>query len=293
MRAIPTVSIAILILSGARAQSPAARPQFEVASIKPGGSGSPVRFNPLPGGLLRVEGMTLQRLMENAYGIESFQIRGAPAWMSSDKWDIAAKAEGNRSTKELMSMLQALLEARFHLTLHRETKEFSAYALAVGKGSLKLSNAKDAACDAPDAALPLSPDQAKTAGHPAPSLCGRIAEVLEIWGERRIGRLRGKNVNTAELARVIEVMLGRPVVEKTGFKGTFDIDLEYAPEPNSIPDEIEKHSGASEPGGSAPTLDADGASIFGALQQLGLKLESAKGPVEVLVIDHVEKPDQN
>ncbi len=291
---ILTICIAMFSPCSAWAQTAATRPDFEVASVKPGSLGSPSRFSPLPGGRLTAENAPLQRLIENAYGVKTSQILGAPAWIQSDRWDIVAKAEGNATAKELMIMLQTFLEARFKLTLHRETKVFSVYTLGAAKNGLKLPNAKNVACDAPDPTRPSSASQPPAADQPTPTPCGRLAQLLTITGERRMGKLKGKSVNMAEAARVLEAILARPIVDKTGFKGTFDVDVDYAPDPHAIPDEIEVHPAPdNEPGRSVQSVDPAGASIFTALQQLGLKLESAKGPVEVLVIDHVEKPDQN
>jgi uncharacterized protein (TIGR03435 family) len=291
--AILMVCIAILSPSRAWPQTPASRPEFEVATIKPGSPGSPSRFRPLPGGRLTVENTSLQLLIENAYGVKTFQILRAPAWIQSDRWDVAAKAEGNATAKEMMLMLQTFLEARFKLTLHRETKVLPVYTLSAAKNGLKLSNAKEVACNAPDPTRPSSAGQ-PAADQPTPPPCGRLAQLLTIIGERRMGKLKGKSVNMAELARVLEAMMARPVVDKTGFKGTFDVDVDYAPDPHAIPDEIEVHPAPdNEPGRAVQSLDPAGASIFGVLQQLGLRLESAKGPVEVLVIDRVEKPGQN
>jgi uncharacterized protein (TIGR03435 family) len=292
--AILVVCIAILSPSRAWPQTPASRPGFEVASVKPGSPGSPSRFRPLPGGRLTVENTSLQLLIENAYSVKTFQILRAPAWIQSDRWDLAAKAEGNATAKEMMAMLQTFLEARFKLTFHRETKVLAVYTLSAAKNGLKLPNAKSVACDAPDPTRPSSASQPPAVDQPTPALCGRLAQLLTIIGERRMGKLMGKSVNVAELARVLEAMMARLVVDKTGFKGTFDVDVDYAPDPHAVPDEIEVHPAPdNEPGRSVQSLDPAGASIFGVLQQLGLRLESSKGPVEVLVIDHVEKPSEN
>jgi uncharacterized protein (TIGR03435 family) len=289
-----TVCIAILSASRAWPQTSASRPEFEVATVKPGSAGSPSRFRALPGGRLTVENTSLQLLIENAYSLKIFQILPAPAWIQSDRWDVAAKAEGNATAKEMMLMLQTFLEARFKLTLHRETKVLPVYILSAAKNGLKLPNAREVACEAPDPTRPSSASQPPAANQPAPTPCGRLAQLLTIIGERRMGKLKGKSVNMAELVRVLEAMMARPVVDKTGFKGTFDVDVDYAPDPHAVPDEIEVHPAPdNEPGRSVQSLDPAGASIFGVLQQLGLRLESTKGPVEMLVIDHVEKPDQN
>jgi len=259
-------------------QSPAARSQFEVASIKPNNSGRPsMDVSPLPGGRLTTDNAPLRLVIQNAYGMRPFQIVGAPGWVESDRWDINAKAEGNASRRELMAMLQALLEARFKLTFHRQTKELPVYSLTASKNGLKLPNANEGICALPETLIaPSAADQ--TTSKP----CGRAAVMLSAKGNR----LKGENVTTTELARVLGNIMDRPVVEKTGFKGTFDIDADF------IPDQVLAGLPNS-PSGDSPASADLGTSIFAALQRFGLRLESSKGPVEVLVIDHVERPSAN
>jgi uncharacterized protein (TIGR03435 family) len=281
--AIPVIVIAIAILDAgsARAQ-PAARPQFEVASVKRNNSGERgMDLDATPGGRLTAKNAPLRLLIKNAYDVRDFQILGAPGWVESERWDIEAKAGDNAGPDQLVAMLQTLLEARFKLTFHRETKEFPVYTLAAAKNGLKLPNAKEGICAAPDA-----PTQSDAAGQPARKPCGRVGVMLSAKG----GKLKGENVTTAALAKVLGNIMDRPIAEKTGFKGTFDIDVGFTPDqllaglPNLPP---------GDSANAAASSDAAGTSIFAALQQLGLKLESTKGPVEVLIIDHVEKPGEN
>jgi uncharacterized protein (TIGR03435 family) len=271
---VALIAAAILNVSITFAQSPQ-RPAFEAAAIKPNHSGRPsMTLDPLPG-RLTTDNAPLRLVIQNAYGVRPFQILGAPGWVESDRWDISAKADGEAGRQELMSMLQVLLEDRFKLRFHRETREFPVYTLTAAKGGLKLPNAKDETCAAPQPSQSPAPDQ--TGAKP----CGRVAVMLS----QARGKLKGQNVTMADLARVLGNIMDRPIAEKTGFKGTFDIDVDFTP------DQLM----AGLPGLSAnpSSADAGGTSIFAALQQLGLRLESAKGPVEVLVIDHVEKPSEN
>jgi uncharacterized protein (TIGR03435 family) len=271
--------LGILSVAQVQSQTPAARPEFEVASVKPNSSGGRgMKLEALPGARLNAENVPLRLLIQNAYGVRSFQISGGPAWIDSDRWDITALGEGNASPRDLMVMLETLIEDRFKLEKHKETKEFTLYALVEAKGGLKLPNANAEPCVA---ASPLLPRPEADAGAPKP--CGRAGVILSPKGSK----LRGKNITTAELTRVLSNILDRNVLDKTGFKGTFDVDVDFTPDqvlaglPNRGPDE---------PSASA---DAGGTSIFAALQQLGLKLESTKGPVPMLIIDHVEKPSAN
>jgi uncharacterized protein (TIGR03435 family) len=159
--------------------------------------------------------------------------------------------------------LRALLAERFQLTLHRETKEQSVYALVVAKGGPKLQQG-----------------QAKEATGPRGPMM-------------RMGRgeLSGQGVELEMLTRTLSSQLGRTVIDRTGLKGNFDFKLTWTPDPGQS---------AGPPGGlpagadAPPPPDPNGPSVFTALQeQLGLRLESQKGPVEMLVIDRVEKPSEN
>jgi uncharacterized protein (TIGR03435 family) len=258
----------ILLASAALAQSQD-RPRFEVASIKlHSGVGNLVRIQPLPGGRLEVENLSLQHLMLFAYGVQDFQIQGAPDWTSSERYDIQAKAEGGTSGKLMTGpMLHTLLEDRFKLKFHRETKQFPVYVLTIAKSGLKMQHSKAGNCipftlDSPPPP-PLAP------GEPNRTFCGfngfgvdGLNRKLEVFG-----------VTMAELVAALQRSeLRRTIIDKTGLSGTFDVGMTWALDDPSSP----------------------GPSIFTAIQeQLGLKLESTKGAVEVLVIDHVEKPSPN
>jgi uncharacterized protein (TIGR03435 family) len=256
------------------------RPAFDVASIKPNVSG--VRgptFAPMSGGRLTVENNPVTNLIGNAYGVRRNQIVGGPGWMDSDRFDIEARAEGSPSKDQLMLMLQTLLEDRFKLRVHLETRELPVFILTAAKGGVKLKPWQEGSCVTID---PFNPPAPLPRGEEPPKRCGN-------------NLVFDKGLNTEWVATRIDMkgltgalsgpILRRPVIDKTGFKGTFDINLEWTTDQNP----------AVGPDGQGQTsTDAAGPSIFTVLQeQLGLKLESAKGPVEVLVIDRVEKPDAN
>ncbi len=280
------VSLLLAIASGAFGQS-AALPRFEVVSIKPNAQGGSdiqglgiVRV--LPGGRLSAEKAQLRYLIQNAYGLRAFQLTGGPGWIDSAHFDIEAKADGDPSPAQMRLMMQALLADRFKLTAHRETKELPVYELTAAKGGLKLEQPKPGSCVAPD---PNAPPMPPAPGQPAP--CGRILMTMSPTG----ARMRGANVTMAELVRILSNVLARTVVDKTGFTGSFDIQLEFAPDMvlAGLP-----RPPTADPSSVAPSADTAGPSLFSAVQeQLGLKLESAKGPVEVLIIDHVERPSGN
>jgi bla regulator protein blaR1 len=230
---------------------------FDVASIKPDSPGgvSTGDFRLLPGGRLSAEKVVLRFFIQNAYGLKPFQLSGGPDWISSQGYDIEAKAEGNPSNAQMQKMMQTLLEDRFKLKYHRETKEMPVYTLAVAKGGLKLPDPKDGS------------DRATI----------RISRMTGVL-------LTGEKLTIAELTRVLSNLLKRTVIDKTGFTGTFAAHLSFA-----LDDTL-----AGLPHFPDAPDDPSIPSVFVAIEeQLGLKLESTKGPVEILVIDHIERPTAN
>jgi uncharacterized protein (TIGR03435 family) len=207
--------------------------------------------------------VNLKLLMTVAYDVRDFQIVGGPGWLATDRFDIVAKAEGvpdQLTPEQFRPMLVALIEDRFQLKIHRETKEMPVYALVVAKNGTKLK---------------------ANAGEPGPRLrMGR-------------GQLNGTKVPLKMLVQQLAQQLGRPVVDKTGLTGDYDFTLTWTPQPGEGGAMFAGPGGPGGPEGPPPS-DPDGPSIFAAIQeQLGLKLESDKGPVEILVLDQVEKPTEN
>lgn len=254
------------------AQSPAARPafdEFEVATIKP----TPPDFR---GRFIRMEsahqfvakGHALNTLIAAAYNLSPKAISGGPAWIDSDHYDILAKAPGEvrPNLDEQMAMLRKLLADRFKLTFHREQKEMSIYALTVAKSESRKNGSK-----LKESAV--SPDD--TPIGPPPLIFVVTPPVV---------RLPGRYATMAELASVFQRgVLDRPVVDKTGLAGRYDFDLEFTP------DETQFSGMLGRPPGDSP---APG--LFAAIQQqLGLRLEATKGPVDVLVVDRAERPSAN
>jgi uncharacterized protein (TIGR03435 family) len=286
--AIVTAILLIVTAFGLFAQSDAA-PRFEVASVKKNAS-SPrfMAVRPRAGGLA-TENAPLRLLMQNAYGVQAFQISEGPAWIQSEGYDIEAKADGKASRAQILLMLRSLLEDRFQLKLHRETKELPVYALTVAKSGLKLQPRKEGGCIPVDPSGTLPPPS-NTPGQRAPGFpCGMPGVMMEPSGVR----IEGGKVAMPDFIRVLSMVLGRPVLDRTGFTETFDVRLDFTPDEAAAG--LPRSAGAGDP--DSPPSAADPGSpptIFAAIQeQLGLKLESVKGPVEVLVIDHVERPSQN
>jgi uncharacterized protein (TIGR03435 family) len=260
---------ACLIAAVALAQAPAERPRFEVASIKlHPGIGNLVHIQPLPGGRLVVENFSLKFLIQTAYGGDASQILGGPDWIGSDRYDIEAKAEGNASGKQMTGpMLQTLLEDRFKLSTHREIRQLPIYELTLAKGGVRMRHATAGAC------IPFSMDSAPwptpAPGEPLPNFCG-----FRGFGVEGLNRkLEMAGVTMTELASALSRSeLRRKIIDRTGLADAFDVHMTWS---------------LDSPSSADPSL-------FTAIQeQLGLKLESAKGPVEVLVIDHIERPTAN
>lgn len=262
------------------------RPSFEVASIKPSKSderGTYLRRQ--PGGLYRATNVPLRALIASAY-LNQFppkgeRIVGGPGWIDTEHFDIEAKAKGNPSAEQVNLMAQSLLEDRFKLVVYHESRQLPIYALVLSKagktGPQLVEHSDNAKCADPAAGPPPPP----AAGEAVPAFCGGFFMM------RGGGALQesGNKITMDMLAQFLGQSVDRTVVDRTGLSGVFDFTLEFAPElgPGS-------QSGATA-SASDPSVPP---SIFTALQeQLGLKLESQKGPVDVLVIDHVEQPTPN
>ncbi len=264
-----------------KVQPDSAGPQsFEVASIKPSsGDGRMVQIGVSPGGRWTARGVTAKMLIQQAYNVRDFQITGGPGWLSSDGYDIVAKAETPNISREQMGpLLQSLLAERFKLQFHRETRELPQYALVVGKGEPKM-HLSEIQPELDSRGLPKEPPAAGAAG-PRKGAMIRMGR----------GQLNAQMASISVFAQMLAQQLGRPVVDKTGLKGFYDFELQWTP------DENERGMGLGIGDGreSPPPIDSSGPSIFTALQeQLGLRLEGAKGPVPIVVIDRIEKPTGN
>jgi bla regulator protein BlaR1 len=279
-----------------RAQSTsAAAPKFAAALISPckdapgrkrgyGYSSSPGRLN--TGCMALVDGADSLGLIQHAYvrfaygKINPFgiiPIKGGPAWIHSELYMIDAKAAGNPG-KEMMEgpMLQTLLQDRFRLKIHRETKEVPVYVLTVASGGTKLQPAKEGSCLALPMTFPLPPLA------PGQRYCRNM-----LGGPKgQNPALNAESATLVEFSRLLSLILDRPIIDRTGITGNFVFHLQFAIDqttPRYLP-------GGDMAGDRSPASDPAAPSIFTALQRLGLKLEPIKGPRDFLVIDHVEKP---
>ena len=259
---VPFVALLMLVALGASlmAQAPvagSATPSFEVASVKPNRSNAP------PAGLvggqrngLTLTNLTVRELIVKAYKLQNFQLSGGPGWIHSERFDVVARTVRESTVDEKWQMLQVLLNDRFQLEVHAETRVRQGYTLVMARKDRKFGPS-----------LRQSP---APCGVGAAMPCGGLAI-------GRFGDLSARSLPMTDFAgRALTFILGQTVRDGTGLTGNYDIDLKWRPETAGLPP-----SGASR----------DQPSIFAAVQeQLGLKLDPQKGPVRVLVIDHVERP---
>jgi uncharacterized protein (TIGR03435 family) len=240
-----------------------AKPTFEVATIKPSrpdAPGSSILVGRGGSNLFTTTNTTVADLIVFAYGLHAKQVTGGPAWMESEKYDLSGKPDlpGMPNVEQLKTMVQKLLADRFQLTFHRDKKELSVYALTVAKGGPKLNKSESAG-------------------------------TLPGFGGRGPGNVMVRNSGMGEFAGFLQSrIVEKPVVDQTGLTGRYDFTLKWTPDPAQL-----AAMGPNAP--PPPPADADAPpDLFGAFQQqLGLKLEPTKAPVEVFVIDKVQKPSEN
>jgi uncharacterized protein (TIGR03435 family) len=267
MRRVSLLLAASLVV-GLKAQSP---PAFEVASVKPHKPGdrnfSFPKFLP---GRFAVAGIPVQILIAIAYNLpfQGTQLSGGPDWIRSmdNLYDIEATADGNVGVDKMRLMLQTLLAERFKLTLRRETKEQPVYVLTVGKNGPKLQKSKleEKDCDDP-------------------------ANQCHFGGAGQGRGIHVKAFDMAELAVSVSNFTDRPLIDRTGLTGLYDIDTEgWVPmRQRPVP------PGADPSPESTAMNDPTRPTLFMIFDKLGLKMESSKAPVEMFVIDHIEKPTEN
>jgi uncharacterized protein (TIGR03435 family) len=237
-----------------------ARAVFEVATIRPSNPDRPGKLFTVKGRQVITINTTLNDLITFAYGLHARQVTGGPDWMEKEKYDITGQPEGQGqpSREQLNAMVQKLLEDRFKLTMHREKRELPVYAIVVGNNGHKLTK-----------------NDTNPNGLPGLFFKG-------------LGVLPAMNATMGDFAGVLQTaVLDRPVLDRTGLQGRYDFTLTWTPDESQF-----AGMGIRVP---PPTNDPNAApGLFTAFQeQLGLRLDSTKGPVEVLVVDRVEKPSEN
>jgi uncharacterized protein (TIGR03435 family) len=332
MRMSKVILAASVITLTGFAQTPDKSLTFEVASIKPaqppqpdaqgriflrGPSGGPGSKDP---GRINYPFMTLKSLLTTAYNVKNFQITG-PSWLDSERFDITATMPPETTKEQFQIMLQNLLIDRFRMSVHHEQKDLPMYSMVVVKaGKLKESTATAAPVDL-DNPPPPPPGPPKIGADGFPIMPAAIANRPGIFMMMMPGRARWTAVaqTMQDLASRLSNEFSRPVIDNTGFTAKYDFTLTFAPDPNQGPGRggplplpgpggavaIGRGPGPGAgagpgpgPGGNDNVFVPDGETpplLLGALQsQLGLKLEPKKGPVDIVVIDKIEKtPTEN
>jgi bla regulator protein blaR1 len=256
----PAILLLVTTLAG-YGQRGTEPPKYEVASIKPNMDNDfRYTFRIEPDGTLAATGITLKRLMMTAYNVQGFRIVGGPGWVDSRRWDVQARPNRAASSDQIRPMLRALLEDRFQLHSHSETRNMPVYELVVDRKGAKIPTAKD------------------TETRPTVRVTTGSIELTK--------------ATSATFASQLSYALSQPVIDKTSLSGTFDFAIEWTPEPREDggPTTAGLPPGTPEP----PASTLDGPSIFTAIrEQLGLRLQSGRGPVEAVVIDDLQMPTSN
>ena len=313
------VALSCAVLTAA-AQSPPT-PAFDVTSVKRNTSTGPMTIRNAPGNLSAVN-MPLRQLIRIAYQVQDFQIIGVPDWANTDRFDVEGRFDpaaipppGPRpQVSPMMLMLRSLLRDRFGMVARVETRELPILALRVARTDGQLGpqmkpSTADCTAGGPQGRGPID-------GRGGPPPGGRIGGPIDgraggpppdgrglpppgapfSLGERPVcgdrmgfGQLLGGGTPMSRLAtQILAQLTGRVVVDKTGLAGTYDIDLKWTPTPDQLP------QGPPPPGVELPAIDPNGPSLFTALQeQLGLKLDAERGPVQVLVVEKLVPPTDN
>ena len=272
-------------------QTAPARPEFEVASVKPAEkidatTGAPIHIGvQIDGAQVHFNSMSLKDLIRIAYRVKDYQVSG-PDWITSERYSVHATLPKGAKREQVTDMLQSLLEERFQLKFHRDSKEFPVYAVVDAKnGKLKES--------------PLDPDTADAGG-------GRGAVNVEATGGRNgvslsYGRgayfnfgnekLEVKKLTTLQLADTLSRFVERPVIDMSGLTGTYDITLEFSPEDyRALLIRSALSAGVTLPPEALRLLEgANDETLFRGLQNAGLKLEPRKAPLEVLIVDSANR----
>ncbi len=302
--------------------SPNPKPSFEVTSIKPSAPNLGIRGGGARGDKYTMSGASLRMLLQNAYQRPStggplapIQIIGGPNWIDSDRYDVQATANcsgGPLSREQVQLMVQSMLEERFQLKAHMETRELPIYNLVVAKDGPKIKPSADQTPSAgplggppqpcgpaPAApAFPPLPPPGQRGGPLDPNFVPPRGAMIMMMMPTGL-TMQAAGVPLSNMINMLQQQVGRTIIDKTDLKGLFDFKLQFSPEGLALPG---LPGGPPPPGlgpgpvgpGATPSTAADPVpSLFTAIQELGLRLESAKGPVEVLVIDSVQKPTEN
>jgi uncharacterized protein (TIGR03435 family) len=259
-----------------------------VASVKLNRSGDGNwGYNDTQGGRFVAKNVPLKELLKEAYRVKDSQLVGAPSWINSEHYDIQAKMDEStvaalgtmsrdQKRKQISLLLQALLLDRFKLNLRRETRDLPVYVLLVAKNGPKFKETTLTPAE-------LAPPDPQ--GPPSQRPRGPIAQMMR-------GKLVMTGVPLDMFAEMLTMQVGRVVLNQTGLKANYDFEMHWMPDESQTP--AFRAAGDGAPTEAAALPDATGPTFFTALQeQLGLKLESQKSPLDVLVIEHIERPSEN
>jgi uncharacterized protein (TIGR03435 family) len=318
------------LLSETKPQAASPKPTFEVVSVKPSPQNLNIRGGGPRGNSVITTGTSLRNLLQQAYSkspvaggpIQQIQIIGGPNWIDSDLYDINAKADcsnGPIPREQMQLMMQSMLEDRFKLKARTETRELPVYNLVLGRDGSKMKMSEDQnpanvpvgppllcgpappPLTLPAPPPPPAPGGPGAAGFTAPALPrGALRMMIQPTGMM----MQGSATPFGNFVNMLSQFSGRPVIDKTGLKGLVDFTLQFSREGITLPGlgggppPPGLGPGGLSPGGpGGPGGPADAAepvpSLFTAIQELGLRLESTKGPVEVLVVESAEKPTEN
>ena len=274
----------------ALAQQPAVSPSFDVATVKINASGPGPSFGlmALPGGRVFAQNVPLRELIRAAYALEDSQVEGVPPEIRSLRFDIEARAGSDVTLDNARAMARRLLADRFRLVAHTETRQMPVYELVMARTDHSLGRKLRAAgteCAAVTLPAGMPPAPPPPAGDGVALVPGRF----DCPSGLLPGHLSLRSLDMAAFASVLwRRAVQRPTLDRTGLTGRFDIDLTYLPELENVNGRPASESSF------LPAEIAGAPSIFTAVQeQLGLKLESTRGQVDVLVIDRVESPTAN
>jgi uncharacterized protein (TIGR03435 family) len=293
MNAFRCIVPAVLAAAAVFGQTP--RLEFEVASIHPADQSNPAQVNVgvhIDGAQVNITYFALKDYIRVAYKLKDYQIVG-PDWIASQRFDISAKLPSGATREQVADMLKSLIEDRFKIKSHMDSKEFPVYALVAAKGGIKLKES------------PVDPDTATAPGAPAPNV-----NVAVSGGARGVtinlgrgayfafadNKLEAKKLTMQAFCDTLARFMDKPVIDMTDLKGTYDITLNFTPEDYTA---MLIHSaisaGVTLPPQALKALElSSGDSLASALQLVGLKLDSRKAPLPVLVVDKIEKnPTEN
>ena len=290
IRAFLAATVASVALWGQTAAP--ARAEFEVASIRPSGPMVPGELSiglHIDGAQIRGHLFSVKDYLSIAYKLKNYQVTG-PDWISSERFDITAKLPEGVSSEQVPEMLQKLLESRFQMKMHRETKPFPVYALLVAKGGLRVEALKEDA-DAGDSG-------AKAVDVSASGSRGGVSVNMGKGSSFSLAndKVAVKKLTMLAFADLLARFEDRPVVDMTNAKGSYDLTLEFNPEDfRTMMIRSAIAAGVTLPPEALRLLDgASDSGLQTALQTVGLKLEPRKAPIEMLIVDHAEKvPTEN